>query len=83
MDDIKTRRKALGWSRATLAEKAALDKRIIQLIELGEWTEDDAQARVDYVLKSAEHGDADIQLDPVRAPDAPATEADGGASPSE
>ena len=64
-------------------EKAALDKRIIQLIELGEWTEDDAQARVDYVLKSAEHGDADIQLDPVRAPDAPAAGANGEGSPSE
>ena len=81
MDDIKTRRKALGWSRATLAEKAALDKRIIQLIELGEWTEDEeTKLRARFLL---EHGDADIQLDPVRAPDAPAAGADGEGSPSE
>ena len=67
---IKDRRKALGWSRADIAEKAALDKRIIQLAELGEWTEDDALARIDYVLKSAEHGDLSVQLKPVVDPSA-------------
>lgn len=76
---IKDRRKALGWSRADLAQKAALDKRVVQLVELGEWTESDAIARLEYVLKSAEHGDLAIQLDPVAAPDgAPAIGKDAG-----
>ncbi len=69
MSDVKDRRKALGWSRQQLADKAALDKRIVQLVELGQWSESDALARLDYVLKSAEHGDTGIQLDPVRAPE--------------
>jgi len=76
---IKDRRKALGWSRAQLAQKAALDKRVVQLVELGEWTEADALARLDYVLKSAEHGDLAVQLDPVTAPEgAPAIGNDAG-----
>lgn len=69
MSDIKARRKALGWSRANLAERASLDKRIIQLMELDQWTEEDAFARVDYVLKNAEHGDDAVQLNPVKAPE--------------
>ena len=69
MSDLKDRRKALGWSRQQLAEKAALDKRVVQLAELGQWSESDALARLDYVLKSAEHGDLDVQLDPIQAPE--------------
>lgn len=68
MSTVKTRRKALGWSRADLAQRASLDKRIIQLVELGEWTESDALGRIDYVLNAAEHGEAEVQLPPVTAP---------------
>lgn len=67
--DIKARRKALGWNRAELARRAALDKHVVQLIELGEWSEDDALGRIQYVLGSAESGDLDVQLDPVQEGD--------------
>lgn len=63
--DIKARRKALGWNRAELAKRAALDKHVVQLIEMGQWSEADALGRVQYVLGSAENGDLDVQLDPV------------------
>lgn len=64
---IKERRKALGWSRADLAARAALDKRVVQLVELGQWSEEGALGRVEYVLKAAEAGDTDVQLPPVQA----------------
>lgn len=67
--DIKARRKALGWNRAELAKRAALDKHIVQLIEMGQWTEEDALGRVQYVLGSAENGDLGVQLDPVKEGD--------------
>ena len=57
--DIKDRRKAQGWSRAELAERAALDPRVIQLIELGQWTEPESLGRCDAVLGMAERGEAD------------------------
>lgn len=63
--DIKARRKALGWNRAELAKRAALDKHVVQLIEMGQWSEADALGRVQCVLGSAENGDLDVQLDPV------------------
>jgi hypothetical protein len=69
MSDIKERRKALGWNRAELAKRAALDKNIVQLIELDQWSEDGALGRVQYVLRSAEAGYVDIQLEPVSADD--------------
>lgn len=71
-EDVKARRKALGWNRAELARRAALDKHIIQLIELGQWSEEDALGRVAYVLNSAENGDLDVELQPV-TPDDDAT----------
>ena len=58
--DIKERRKALGWNRAELAKRAALDKHVVQLIEMGQWSEEDALGRVQYVLRSAEAGQPDI-----------------------
>jgi ribosome-binding protein aMBF1 (putative translation factor) len=64
--DIKARRKALGWDRAELAKRAALDKHVVQLIEMGQWSEEDALGRVQYVLGSAESGDLDVQLEPVK-----------------
>jgi ribosome-binding protein aMBF1 (putative translation factor) len=62
--DIKDRRKAQGWSRAQLAERAALDPRVIQLIELGQWTEPESLGRCDAVLGMAERGEADPHLKP-------------------
>lgn len=67
--DIKARRKALGWNRAELAKRAALDKHVVQLIELDQWSEEDALGRVQYVLRSAEGGELDVQLDPVKEGD--------------
>lgn len=65
--DTRARRQALGWDRAELARRAALDKRVVQLIEMGQWSEEDALGRVQYVLRSAESGDIDVQLEPPRA----------------
>jgi predicted transcriptional regulator len=64
-DDVKARRKALGWTRADLARRTALDKHIIQLVELGQWSEADALGRVQYVLGCAENGDLDVALPPI------------------
>ena len=63
-DDIKARRKALGWDRAELARRAALDRSVVQLVERGEWSESDALARVEEVLRRAEAGERDVQLQP-------------------
>lgn len=60
--DIKARRKAVGWSRAELAERAALDARVIQLIELDQWNEPESLGRCDAVLGMAERGEADPRL---------------------
>jgi len=61
---VKERRKALGWNRAELAARTVLDKRVVQLIELGQWSEDGALGRVEYVLSAAENGELDVQLPP-------------------
>lgn len=66
--ELKARRRALGWSRGELAARAALDPRIIQLLELGQWTEGEAIGRARAVLIRAESGEADVQLPPVQAP---------------
>jgi len=65
---IKDRRKALGWNRATLAQRAQVDRAAMQLIELGQWSEEDALARVEEVLTRAEAGETDVQLDPPQPP---------------
>ncbi len=67
LGDVKARRKALGWNRQTLSDRASLDKRVVQLIELGQWSEDGALGRIAYVLTAAENGDVDVQLPPVEA----------------
>lgn len=66
---VKERRKALGWSRATLAQRAQVDRSALQLIELGQWSDDDAIARVAEVLVRAEGGELDVQLPPPEQPD--------------
>ncbi|MCB9766402.1 MAG: helix-turn-helix transcriptional regulator [Alphaproteobacteria bacterium] len=67
--DIKARRKALGWSRRELADRAALDPRIIQLVELGQWNEFEALGRIEAVLRMAEDGEADPRLAPPKVPE--------------
>lgn len=66
---IKERRKALGWNRTTLAQRAQVDRSAMQLMELGEWSESDALARVEEVLQRAEAGEVDVQLAPPGKPD--------------
>jgi ribosome-binding protein aMBF1 (putative translation factor) len=68
MSSVRERRKGLGWSRADLAGRAALDPRIIQLVELDQWSEDDALWRINEVLSRAEAGEPEVQLAPVVAP---------------
>lgn len=68
MSTVRERRKGLGWNRAELAGRAALDPRIIQLVELDQWSEDDALWRINEVLSRAEAGDRAVQLGPVVAP---------------
>lgn len=64
---IKDRRKALGWSRAELAERAGIDSRLAQLLELDQWSEAEALSRVEEVLTRAEAGELDVRLEQVRA----------------
>lgn len=66
---VKERRKALGWDRAELADRAGVDKAALQLIELGQWTEEDALTRVAHVLARAEAGDRSVRLDPPKPPE--------------
>ena len=66
---IKGRRKALGWDRRELAERAGLDPHVVQLAELEQWAEPDALGRLEYVLKCAEDGDLDVRLGKVSAPE--------------
>ena len=75
---IRARRKALGWSRRELAQRAGIDPRVVQLLELDEWTEGDAIGRVRAVLMRAEAGELDVILPPAELPaDAPVLGAGG------
>lgn len=64
---VKDRRKALGWSRAELADRAGIDPRLVQLVELGQWSEEGALARLAEVLRRAEAGEVDVRLRRVQA----------------
>ena len=66
---IKERRKGLGWNLAELARRCGLDRSVMQLVELGQWTEADALERVETVLSRAEAGDLSVELPPPAAPD--------------
>ena len=69
MDDVKARRKALGWDRATLAHRAGMDKAVVALVERGLWDEDEALTRLAYVLSEAESGNVNVQLAPPTIPE--------------
>lgn len=66
---VRTRRKAIGWSRRELAHRAGIDPRVVQLIELDEWTDGEAVGRVRAVLMRAESGERDVMLPPTEIPD--------------
>ena len=66
---VRARRKALGWSRRELAHRAGIDPRVVQLLELDQWSEGDAIGRVSAVLLRAESGEADVMLPPVEVPE--------------
>ena len=74
--DIKTRRKALGWGRQELAERAGVPKSVVALIERDEWSEPDAIGRVATILGLAEAGASDPRLPP---PARPTEQAEGDA----
>ena len=65
---IKERRKALGWSREDLAQRAGIDRHVVQQLELGSWSEGEARMRVEVVLERAEGGEHDVRLDSLKAP---------------
>jgi len=60
--EVKARRKALGWNRAELADRAGVDRSALALIERDAWSEDDALRRVAEVLWRAEHDEPDVRL---------------------
>lgn len=66
---IKARRRALGWNREELAERAGIDKFVLQQIELGSWTEGEAHIRVETCLERAEAGETDVRLSRIVVPD--------------
>lgn len=66
--EIKDRRKALGWSRADLAERAGLNTALVAMMERGQWEEEDAWTRVAFVLGRAEEGDVEVRLPPPERP---------------
>lgn len=68
---IKSRRKALGWSRAELADRAGIDRRVVQLVELDQWDDAETHARIRNVLGRAEQGEAHPRLAPPKLPHPP------------
>jgi transcriptional regulator with XRE-family HTH domain len=66
---LKARRKALGWARRELADRAGIDPRVIQLLELDQWHEGEASGRVQAVLMRAESGETDVRLPPIEVPE--------------
>ena len=66
--NIKERRKALGWLRRELAERAGVNSAALALVERGEWDDVDLLSRLDQVLTAAEGGDFDLRLPPHSMP---------------
>jgi transcriptional regulator with XRE-family HTH domain len=65
---IKIRRKTLSLSRQELAERAGIDKGVLQQIELGTWQEGEARIRVEVLLDRIEAGEQDARLEPMSQP---------------
>jgi transcriptional regulator with XRE-family HTH domain len=53
-DDVRSRRKGLGLDRAELAQRAAVDLRVLQLLELGLSEDTESLARVVAILDAEE-----------------------------
>ena len=64
--DFKQRRKKAGWSRKELAARAGLDPRVVQLVELDQWSEFEALGRLEAVLTRKEEGEEDPWLAPPK-----------------
>ncbi len=64
--DFKQRRKKVGWSRKELADRAGLDPRVVQLVELDQWSEFEALGRLEAVLTRKEEGEEDPWLAPPK-----------------
>lgn len=79
---IRARRKALGWSRRELASRAAIDSRVVQLLELDQWHSGEASGRVAAVLMRAESGETDVQLPPIEVSDSAVIRGMGGGGPT-
>ena len=75
---VRTRRKAIGWSRRELAHRAGIDPRVVQLVELDEWTDGDAVGRIRAVLMRAESGERDVMLPPTELPEGASVAGVGG-----
>lgn len=54
--DVREARMALGWSRATLADRARVDRRVVQLIELGLSEDEDSIRACEVALVAATEG---------------------------
>ena len=65
---IKDRRKALSLSRQELAERAGIERGVLQQIELGTWEEGEARIRVEVLLERLEAGEHDARLEPMSQP---------------
>ena len=65
---IKDRRKALSLSRQELAERAGIEKGVLQQIELETWQEGEARIRVEVLLERLEAGEHDARLEPMSQP---------------
>ncbi len=70
MDDVRARRKALGWSRAELADRAGVERSVLALIERRQWSDEEAITRVQRVLAQAEAGNLAYFLPPPETPEA-------------
>ncbi|TNE92437.1 MAG: XRE family transcriptional regulator [Deltaproteobacteria bacterium] len=72
--EIKERRKAIGWNRRELADRAGVNSAALALVERGEWNDEDLLSRLDRVLTAAEAGDFSLRIPPHQAPSTPPDE---------
>lgn len=71
MSNWKERRKALGWSRAEVAERAGVNSAALALVERGIWDEVEITERLETVYEAAEAGDFSVRLPPPQVEGGP------------
>lgn len=54
MASIRERRDALGWSRKQLAAAVPIDVSVLQLVELGQWADTEANDKIEAALAAEE-----------------------------